>query len=470
MPISQALSSAASGLAAARQAAHVAADNVANASTPGYGRRNLELSVSVLGGVGAGVRVQGVQRAGDEALASDIRGTEARLADGRARSDALARLAAAVGSPADPGSLSSRLSSLDTALRDAAAAPADAGRLNAAVSALGAVADGLVAASAAGATQREAADARIASDVDRLNRALIEVADLNAQITRARSSGRDHASLTDRRSQVIASVADIVPLRGLEREGGRLALITGNGRTILDGPAPTLRFAPAATIDPAMTVGGALSHVTIDGRPLTEGPEGGSLGGGSLGAAFAIRDDIAPALQSDLDAIAADLAERFGPAGADPGILAGMPGLLTDAGAPVVAGAGPGLAGRIAVHAGLEGNAWRLRDGIAAAGPDAAPSGLLLLAHADRLTAATTAPPHARVTALLAGIARMDGAAEGDIASAAAERSALLEADSPNRVDLDAEMSELIRIEHLFDANAKVLETIDAMLRRLTEI
>ena len=53
MSISGSLSSALSGLTAASRAAEVVSNNVANAQTEGYGKREIELSSRILGGAGA---------------------------------------------------------------------------------------------------------------------------------------------------------------------------------------------------------------------------------------------------------------------------------------------------------------------------------------------------------------------------------------------------------------------------------
>ena len=62
MSISGALNNAAAGLAASARLADTISQNVANAMTPGFGKRTTELSSVVLGGYGSGVRVAGTTR------------------------------------------------------------------------------------------------------------------------------------------------------------------------------------------------------------------------------------------------------------------------------------------------------------------------------------------------------------------------------------------------------------------------
>ena len=63
MSISSALNNAALGLGASARLADTISTNVANAMTPGFGRRTTELSSLTLGGLGSGVRVVGTSRA-----------------------------------------------------------------------------------------------------------------------------------------------------------------------------------------------------------------------------------------------------------------------------------------------------------------------------------------------------------------------------------------------------------------------
>ena len=62
MSISGTLSSALSGLTAASKAAEIVSSNIANATTPGYGRRTLQTTSRVVGTSGQGVLITGVSR------------------------------------------------------------------------------------------------------------------------------------------------------------------------------------------------------------------------------------------------------------------------------------------------------------------------------------------------------------------------------------------------------------------------
>ena len=77
MSISGSLSSALSGLTAAAKAAEVVSSNIANATTEGYGRREVITTARSVGHSGQGVKIVGVYRHVDPVLLSDRRQAEA---------------------------------------------------------------------------------------------------------------------------------------------------------------------------------------------------------------------------------------------------------------------------------------------------------------------------------------------------------------------------------------------------------
>ena len=72
MSIASALGSALSGLTAASRAAEVVSSNVANAQTPGYGRREISLQARSIGGSGLGVSVIAINRRVDQVLIPEV--------------------------------------------------------------------------------------------------------------------------------------------------------------------------------------------------------------------------------------------------------------------------------------------------------------------------------------------------------------------------------------------------------------
>ena len=73
MSITQALNTALSGLKATQAGMSLIASNVANAQTPGYVRKTLDVATTTAGDAGSSVRVVGVNRELDNMSRSQLR-------------------------------------------------------------------------------------------------------------------------------------------------------------------------------------------------------------------------------------------------------------------------------------------------------------------------------------------------------------------------------------------------------------
>lgn len=484
MSISAALGNALSGLTASSRSGEVISANVANAMNESYARREIELASASLGGRGTGVAVVGVQRVVNMAAVADRRLAEAENGDAGLRAAFHARAEQAVGDPSDPGSIPGRITALEASLVEAAARPDSGTRLASVVGAARSLAAELNAASAAVQAARTEADSGIARDVRTLNETLASIDRLNTDITTYRAAGRDANGLFDRRQKLVDSIAAIVPIREYPRANGQIALFTSGGAVLVDGRASAFGFSPTDPIVAEMSLaGGALSGLTLNGRPVDARADG-LLGGGRLSAAFAVRDEIAPAAQAELDALARDLYDRFASSAVDPTLAPGAPGLLTDAGAALDPLAETGLSGRIAVNPAVDpargGQTWRVRDGIGAATQGPVGDAALLTALSGALSArrppasgsltasSLTAGGLAAAVLSVSSRARLD--AEQEATSAAFRATALSELILADGVDSDAEMQKLLLVEQTYSANAQVMRTMDALLTELMGI
>jgi len=312
MSITSALSSALTGLTATSRQAETVASNVANATTPGYARREVSLSALSLGGSGQGVSIKGITRQVDRFLIDDRRVAQAAAGNRDVRAAFLKQMEKVFGDPTDPGSLSARIAAFDTALMEAASRPESEARLATVADTARLLAQTLNTASDAVQAERLRADGRIATTVDDLNTALRQVRELNSQIRSFSGAGRDVSALLDQRQQIVDGIAAIVPIREVEREHGQIALMTTGGAVLLDGRESVFEFTPVHTLVPEMTqASGGLSGLTLNGRPMATTGETSLVLGGSLAGLFAVRDELAVQGQARLDAVARDLVERF---------------------------------------------------------------------------------------------------------------------------------------------------------------
>lgn len=485
MSITAALSNAVSGLTAASRSAEVVSSNVANAMTEGYGRREINLSARVIGGAGAGVQVDGVNRVVDEAVLRDRRLADASAGYYGARTDFFEGLEGLAGTPDDPNSLSGSVARFEASLIEAASRPDLDSRLSASVNAAANLAQRLGEASEGVQTARLDADRDIATMVEKLNSTLQQVQDLNATISRLNGAGRDVTALQDNRQQLIDQISSIVPVREIPREDGKVSLYTTGGAILLQDTAVEIGFNATNLIVPDMTqASGALSGLTINGRPVSFEGSYAPLKGGTLAAAFDVRDTLAPQAQERLDAIARDLVERFQDPNVDPTLTAGDAGFFTDAGGAFDPLNEVGLSQRLSLNAAIDpaqgGALWRMRDGIGATVQGDVGNATLLNQMATALSTGRT-PASGDLTAsarsagglaaeFLSIIGKDLRVAENNQSYSVAQQQSLQLLERSNGVDTDQEMQKLLLIEQAFAANARVIQTADEMIQTLLRL
>lgn len=471
MSITSSLNNALSGLNVTSRMANVVSNNLANALTEGYGRRELETS-----SYAGGVRVDGITRAIDRGILSDRRLAEAQLNADQRTAGMLGKIENIMGVPGDEDSLSMRLAAFESALVSAASDPSSDQRLQQVGNALKGVVTKLHDSSVQIQNLREDSDLAIKRDVDTLNSSLRMLERLNADISRARNTGQDVSSLLDSRQQVVDEIGGIVPVRELDRGKDQLGLMTTSGLILIDGKASQFSFQNTPTIVADMTLqSGGLSGIELNGVPL-DGSDGfGRLAGGSLAASFQLRDEALTNGQKNLDEFSLELIDRFARLDVDPS-MTGI-GLLTDGGQPADPLDIVGLSSRVSINASLDpfqGGAlsnWRDGTGATSMGPTGDPSQL------NRWRGALTQPFGANrmsaaghVDKLASEISMSRVAADRELSFTAARWDSLHNAELAGGVDSDVELQNLLKVEQAYAANAKVIQTISAMMQQIMEI
>lgn len=485
MSLSAGFASAISGLTAVNKQVEVISNNIANATTAGYGRRELVTTAWSAGGNGLGVRIVGISRQTDLALQNDRRVAEAADAGNGVQAAALKTIEQAIGTTDSALSLQSRIADFDSRLIEAASRPDSEARLQAVVSSARSLAEQIGTAAAKTQALRSDADATIASQVDSLNTALSRIAGLNRQIRMVDAGGKDASALMDQRQQLVDQIGQAIPVRVTQRDNGEIALFSTGGAVLLDGTPSTFGFTRAGYISADLDVAnGTLSGLTLNGRPIPTASGSSPLAGGALIAQFAVRDEIAVGAQQQLDAVARDLIERFSAPGLDPTLASGAAGLFTDAGAAFIPADETGLAQRLALNTAVDpdqgGSVWRMRDGLDATttGNSGATDLLVALRGAlqvQRQPASGGFMPGQRSFAALASdvissVASDRLVAESEQSYASAKALALITQEAASGVDTDQEMQALLVMEKAYAANAKVISTIGSMIDRLLEM
>jgi flagellar hook-associated protein 1 FlgK len=488
MGIDAALYNAMSSLDMQQQQASLIANNISNASTPGYVRRTLPQLELIAGANTGGVMAGTIQRLGDETAAASANQAGGSQAYSQRMVDVLTQVTQTIGQASDSTSLPSQISAFSQALTSLASTPDSAAVQDAAVTAAQNLTSTFHTMDAAVSAARQHADQAIGTDVTTVNQSLDQLAQNESALQRAAGSGQSTAAFQDQRDNLLASISQNLPIKVYQSANNGIIVTTDQGTTLWDGMEHKLSFTPTANIpaelhqtaDPANGYAGGLSAVTVDGRPLTTSQSG------SIAANLRLRDVTLPAFSRQLDQMAGNLIKAYQQV--DPTVSAGQTGLFTVNGAALNAGdatAIPGLAREIAVNTAVDpssgGQAWRMRDGVQATTQGQPGDNSTVLALGQAMTQAQS---YDSSTGLSPSMTLMDAAAE----SAGSQQAALSTWTANNTtrtqqsqdaqtalsnktgVNVDDELQRLLIVQQTYAASAQVLQAASKMLDILTQM
>jgi len=452
MTLGSVLNSASSGLDSVSRRIATVSQNVANAGTAGYVRETVAVNSVAAGGIGMGVRTGPAARSLDERLQAGALAASAAVVGQHTRSEALAGIDAASGTPGAGFDLPSLLASLRDTFSTLQADPANAAQQRVVVNRADALAHGVNALGQAVSGARQSAQDAAVADVATANGALHDIGTLSDQIIAARSRNESTADLEDQRDRSIRTVSDLTGARVLRQANGDALAVAGG--LVLPLRAATGPFAlDAATLAPD-TPAAAVPRLSLDGVPVAGQPVGGRIG-----ANLALRDVTLPDLQSGLDQFAQSMASKFD--------LQGLT-LFTDTTGAVPAAATSGFAQGMRVNAAVVAAPSMLRDGAAPAGP--AGSTTLIDHVLDRVLGSGAGSLAVAASSLASKHAVLAADAGRELATGQAVQSSLdAKLAAGTGVSLDTETADLVRLQSAYAANAKVISAAQAMWTQLLD-
>jgi flagellar hook-associated protein 1 FlgK len=295
----------ATGALEADQAAlNIAANNTANANTPGYTRETPVWqendSVQLNGlrfGMGASVTAARSQRSLvlEKAVQQQTQLESASSARLNALQQVQALFSSATSAGSDAGAASgigTDLSTLFDAFASLEGGPSDTALREQVLSAAGSLAADFNAAAAQIQNQRVALDQQGASVVTQANSLLRNIAQLNVQI-QSSSPGSDAGTLEDQRQQNLTDLSKLIGIRTIATENNGLT-VTTTGGTLLVAEGQSFQMTAGQSGGVTHFYDSANNDVT---QQLT-------AGGGQLGGILAARDQDLPQVQSTLDELA----------------------------------------------------------------------------------------------------------------------------------------------------------------------
>ena len=276
MSLSATLSNALSGLSAAQRALSVTANNVANANTDGYSRKQINQATQIVNGQSLGVRSLEPTRVVDQFLTTELRRQESTLGRDSVLAEAYGRIERGVlGAPGEQDrGLSAHLGKLTGQLEQLANEP-ESRPLRTAV--LGTVEDMLRTVQGDMATVqnlRSDADQRIGQAVQAINTDIQELHTLNQEISRTGGT----ADLEDRRDLVLKQLAQKIEISTFRNDNGRIAVYTSGGHALLEQTPQVLVYTPASTVGASSKFDAIRLFAASDVDPSTGTPLAGAVG------------------------------------------------------------------------------------------------------------------------------------------------------------------------------------------------
>ncbi len=317
MSLTAALSNALSGMGVTQSGLEILARNVANSGTPGYNAQSQTL-VESNGSNSSSVRSAGVARAFDAALQQNYTNQISNSGYARTRADFLSQLETLLGKPGDVSSLDNIYSGFQSAMEAMATSPDSYATRAAAIGAAETLANRLNSISANVQDLRRDSESQIRNLVNGLNSDLSNLRDVNSRLAEFTQDTAARSALLDERDRLVASIGEVVDVNASYRDNGSVRLLTRSGVGILDQQQSVFNFQDAGSLsansiysnNPSESGVGALTLRTSSGLPLDIVGQG-ILQSGKLGALVELRDSTLVQVQSQLDDIAAGLAQSL---------------------------------------------------------------------------------------------------------------------------------------------------------------
>lgn len=492
MSLSGALSLAQSALHTTAAQTALISKNIANVSNPDYSRETAT-SITTSGG---GSTTGPTQRAASSALLTALLSAQSASSSAQAISGGISQISSALGldsasstdgTAATDNSPATAIGTLSNALQAYANDPSEPSLATAAVAAAQGLASNLNQASSNVQQVRTQADSAMAASVATINSLLGQFQTVNTAIVTGTAAGQNVSDAQDTRDGILKQLSQQIGITTSTGADGGTSIYTDSGVTLFNITAAKVSFAATNTYTAATTG----NPVTVNGVAITGSSAVMPIASGQLAGLATLRDTTTTAYQNQLDQVASGLISAFGDSGTS-GTATTLPGLFTSSTTPGMPTNTTGLAATIAVNNAVNpntgGTATLLRDGInAGAGSAYSYNASGNAGYSTYLNSLVSALNQTRSFDATSG-----ASASGSLASYAASSVSWLEQQNQatssaatyqssvvnaattalsnaTGVNLDSEMSNMLEVEHAYQASAQLMNSVDAMYSALIQ-
>jgi flagellar hook-associated protein 1 FlgK len=318
MGLTQALSSALSGLQVTQASISLVSGNVANAGTPGYTRKTVDQLASAGNGTSIGVRISEVQRAIDQYVQRQLRVENSGASYADTRAQTYDRLQDIYGTPGSDSTLESAFNSFTNSLQALSTSPDDAAARSGVVGSAQLLAEQLQQTSAAIQSLRGDAEFAISSAVTQANYALSQIAAINRKLSGVSIQDSQSTTLMDQRDAYIDQLSKLMDINVIPSDHNQVNILTNSGVQLVGTEAATLSFTAQGTMtaasrwnaDPALSTVGTIT-LTSPGGNTVDLLANNAIRSGSIAAYVQMRDQDLVQAQNQIDAIAAGMASAL---------------------------------------------------------------------------------------------------------------------------------------------------------------
>jgi flagellar hook-associated protein 1 len=291
------LATALSGLMAEQGALATTTNNVANVNTPGYSRQEpvlVESEPVVLGSLtfGTGVTLKSVESIQDPLLESQIQ--QQTQTENQYSTLASALQQTQLNFNTTSSDIGTEISNFFASINQLSADPSDLSVRQGVLTAAGNLATSFNSTADNLTQQQQSLDVSVVQTVGQINQLSSQIAQLNVQISNLQNAGETAGTFIDQRQQAIDQLSSLVDVSVIPTDN-TLTLTTANGAPLVSGEQSFQLT--------TQTNAAGLHEIYSQGNNITS-----QITSGQLGGTLEARDQQIPAIQSQLDTLAAGLA------------------------------------------------------------------------------------------------------------------------------------------------------------------
>jgi flagellar hook-associated protein 1 FlgK len=448
------MSIAVGALSAQQAAMQISADNVANASTPGFTRQRpvlLEETPEFIGQmiIGRGVSLKGSQSLGDSVLELRLHQQTQRQGAFDAYVNSMSQVQVYF---SDPGKgIGNAIDQFFSRLTQLSTDPGSMTLRQGVLTAAGNLAQSFRTMAQDLATMQQSLDRDVIQSVNQINQLTAQIAAVNPEVARLEKLGKDGGAFQDRRTQLIRQLSQLTGVSIINSDDG-LTITTSSGAALV---VADQSFSLSTAVDPVTN----LTHIFANGQDITADFTGGRLGG-----TLAARDQGVASVSSSLDQLAYGLAGALNAAHRNGFDLFGNPGVDLFQALNSESGAAAQMQLRLTDASLLAVSSTPVTGG----GDNGNLAALRAVGTTPSINGQTPSDSYAN---LVFQVGSMVSSAQSDQAATQSVLQQLQnERGAISGVSLDEEATNLLRYQRAFEAAARVVNIVDELIQIALQI